>query len=128
MEDDILKQVQELETEFSSLQNSSLETERLLQDDEEELRNRLTKLEAEFVSYQNETLDKQRELEDEILKKQTNLERELYETNSRLTKVEIELNWPVGEQLLSLQILWKEKETHILNFKTSDLYWEHMLS
>ena len=92
IEDDILMQVQELETEFSYLQNSSLETERLLQDDEKELRNRLTQLEAEFVSYQNETLDKQRELENEILKKQTDLERELNETNSRLTKVEMELD------------------------------------
>ena len=27
-----------------------------------------------------------------------------------------------------LLLYWKEKETHILNFLTSDLYWEHYLS
>ena len=28
----------------------------------------------------------------------------------------------------SMFIYWKEKETHILNFLTSDLYWEHYFS
>ena len=28
----------------------------------------------------------------------------------------------------AFQLYWKEKETHILNFKTEDLYWEHYFS
>ena len=27
-----------------------------------------------------------------------------------------------------IKVYWKEKETHILNFWTSDLYWEHYFS
>ena len=36
--------------------------------------------------------------------------------------------WLASLANFSLLIYWKEKETHILNFLTSDLYWEHYFS